>query len=485
MSDTAEADALASWLAKSLIERVLGAAAAKYITNPLLSALNLSDRSQQIFQNEVLAQLAGIRAQLKEVQNSLAKIDTAVDKLRQTVERYAISADFTNYYTNAQFIERRYEYFVNNLAALTNPKADHRRAADEIHEMLSGSEVRYLADAMDAIIAFVVPRRGVLGLFDHILTAMRDAMKESAERESKYKIIPGSPYIFPSEDGVFSARKMLTNTFDAANELLVGFAVPVLQHVLATEAKGLILLSRAWAGGAHERTLNDFVDRVLDTVSVMKDFFPKRAVPTARKVTPAFLKQPVLHLKSVGLRRVRWSHLPIRDPRRNRYIVRNRFPDRAAALPAGEWVMWALFPNVWRERIGGDPLPDNARLMMVRKPWEGGTRPAILLEWTPPQFGVEGHLFMTRINQQWQFLPPVPPDNPDYLRWHGGYTILSPAEFLKHKDVTDFLSKHIGELALDADKQIGVKVDVFEDKPPAKWTELLNGLPVKREQLTT
>jgi hypothetical protein len=77
------------------------------------------------------------------------------------------------------------------------------------------------------------------------------------------------------------------------------------------------------------------------------------------------------------------------------------------------------------------------------------------------------------MNQTWQFLPPV-----------GHYfTIFSPAEFLKQTDVTQFLSSHIGEIALGSDEQLGIKVDTFSDTPPAALSALVEALPTTREEL--
>ncbi|MCU1227629.1 MAG: hypothetical protein JWO97_513 [Acidobacteria bacterium] len=508
MAERSGDEELAAWLAKTIAGRVIGHAASELIAKPLLSALNVSRMSEQAFQRELLAQLDGIRDQLREVHTSLVMIDTAVAALQATIHRYAISAALDGYYERADMIHSRFEFFINGVAALTDPNADHDRAAADLFVRLSAPNDAVLSDAMNRIHAFVVPNSGVEGLFDHLLTGMRDAMNAFAADESNYRIEnrsqPLERFYIPTDRGVFSTRTMLTGSFSAATAYLVNVAVPLMTHVLATEIKGLVLLSRAWAGGPHDRMIRRYVDNILRHVSLMQRFFDKRAVPAVKKQAKEILTKPHLRLTGDTLRRARWSQLPLDQTGPSRTLQ----PIRQFLLN-DEWVMWAQFPEIsdrWLAEQTALPPAEgrvaewaNRRpypVVMLHRPWLGGVRRAYLFSW---RFGtIRDHMMrlpdflqveardahdrleftdgvLTRlINQSWQFHP--------RLGTHHA-TILSPSDFMNRTDVTTFLSDHIGEIAIGGDSQLGVKVDVFSDTPPAALTELLHELPVKRAEL--
>lgn len=484
-----EAEQLAVTLSKALLQRIAGAAAAKFITGPVLSHLNLSDTSQQNFQRDVVAQLADIREQLREVHSSLAQVHAAVGALRTTIDTYAISVALKNYYERAATIQSRYRFFVDGVRALANPEANHLKAAADIYVRLAAPNDAFVSDAMDAIHAFVVPNRGVLGLFDHILTGMRNTMTAFAQEGSHFEIRNLSRFevfFVPSEGGVFSTRKMLTGSFAAATEYLATFGVPLMKHVLATQIQGLVLLSRAWAGGPHDGRLEDYVDNILGQVAQMNAFFAGRAAPAIEELAVDLLREHGRRLRGDTLRQARWSQLPLHQtgPSRVMQRIRPLFDD--------DWVMWAEFPSISYRRITGSPFPPSEDqlaewakerpfpILMLHRPWEGGVRMAYLLSWhgTPinhPSLGgsFPGSGTIRLINQRWEVMPPV-----------GHYfTILSPQDFLRRTDITDFLSGHIGEIAIGADDQLGVKVDEFKRVPPAALTALLDDLPAKREEL--
>jgi hypothetical protein len=470
------ADQAAMFLFRTVVSQIVGAAASEFITTPLLSTLNISDNSQERFQEEVLAELDAIRHQLHDMQVSLAEINTAVHQLQQSINAHAISASLRNYYAVANRINRRYDFFVNGVAALANPDGNHAKAAADLFIRLAPPNDATVSDAMDEIHSFVMPNPGVQGLFDIIVTGMLDRMTAFAQDESKYTIVNSNEnFRLPSDDGLFSTRRMLTGSFAAAREYLVDFAVPLMKHILATESKGLLLLSRAWAGGLHDGLIPVYVGHILEHISRMRAFFAEQAVPAAKQFAPGLLEQYGRRLRGTTLRQGRWSQLPLHQtgPSRRLEPIRPFLDD--------DWVMWEPFPDMFFDGIQGRPFPPSEDrlaershrfpMVMLHKPWEDGVRRAYMLYWTHDHQGSSSSTKL--MNQTWQFLPPV-----------GHYfTIFSPAEFLKQTDVTQFLSSHIGEIALGSDEQLGIKVDTFSDTPPAALSELVEALPTTREEL--
>jgi hypothetical protein len=465
---------LAGFLAKTIATQVIGAASAELIANPLLSWLNISDTSQQKFQQEVLAQLDRIRDQLKDVQASLNKITTAVDALQQSINAYAISAALSGYYKTANQIHSRYRFFVDGVAALTNPAADHGKALVDMYVRLSPPSDATVSDAMDEIHSFVVPNSGVQGLFDLILTGMRDTMTAWAQNGGNYKIEKLGEYeefFIPTTGGAFSSRRMLTGGFTAARNYIANFAVPLMKHVLATEIKGLMLLTRAWAGGLHDSQIADSVDNILAHVTLMKAFFTGRVVPAARELSTANLKNHSKRLAGETLKKARWMQLPRHATGPDRIL-----DPTPPFLMDDDWVMWEQWPDFAYHFIMGYPFPPRDEewkwgrdMVMAYKPWEGGTRPSYIVGWSGPSLGVATEL----INQSWEFNPPVG----DY------YTILPPTEFLKRTDAVKFISERVGELGIESGGQIGLKMDTFSDTPPLALSDMLKSLPTKRDEL--
>jgi hypothetical protein len=474
LQSNSTSEQLAGFLARTIATQVIGAAAAQLIANPLMAVLNISDTSQQKFQEEVLAQLDRIRDQLKDVQASLNKISTAVDALQQSINAYAISAALAGYYKTANQIHSRYRFFVDGVAALANPQADHAKAAVDLYVRLSPPADATISDAMDDIHSFVVPNAGVQGLFDHILTGMRDAMTAWAQNGSNYsvpKLGEYEQYWIPSEGGSFSSRRMLTGSFDVARNYIANFAVPLMKHVLATEIKGLMLLTRAWAGGMHDLQVGDYVDNILGHVKLMKDFFTTRVVPAARDLAVTNLKTHSKRIVGETLKRAQWKQLPREATGPSRQL--NPTPP---FLIDDNWVMWEQFPDFGYHFIMGYPMPARDQewkwgraMAFAHKPWEGGVRPVYLLNWSGHNLGATTDL----INQTWQFKPSVG----DY------YTILSPQEFVKRTDVVTFLSERIGEIGIEAGGQVGVKVDTFSDVAPTALSDMVKNLPAKRDEL--
>jgi|GEM_PF-6484545 len=469
-----ECEQLAAFLAKTVASQVIGAAASELIANPLLSALNISDTTQQRFQDTVLAQLDRIRDQLKEVQVSLNKITTAVDALQHSIDAYAISAALAGYYKSAAQIHSRYKFYVEDIAALANPSADHAKAASDLYVRLSAPADATISDAMDEIHAFVVPNPGVKGLFDHILTGMRDTMTAWAQNGNNYNITkygPSEDFWIPTDGGMFSSRRMLTGSFDLARTYIADFAVPLMKHVLATEIKGLMLLTRAWAGGIHDLEVGDYVDNILGHIKLMKDFFTTRVVPEARDLSVANLRTYSKRLAGETLKHAQWVQLP----------RESTGPDRTLDpcprfLIDDNWVMWEAFPDFSYSFIKGYPLPPRdeewrncTEMVFAYKPWDGGHRPTYLLGWSGAQLGASTQL----INQAWQ----VNPEVGDY------YTILPPLEFVKRKEAVEFLSPRIGEIGIESGGQVGVKVDAFSDVPPTPLADMVKSLPTKRDEL--
>jgi hypothetical protein len=468
-----ETEKLAALLAQTVASQVIGAAASELIANPLLSALDISDTSQQKFQEGVLAQLDRIRDQLKEVQASLYKITTAVDALQASFNAYAISAALAGYYTSANKIHSRYMLFIDNLAALTDPNADHAHAVADLYVRLSPPSDLAISDAMDEIHAFVVPSPGVKGVFDHILTGMRDAMLVWAQNAENYKIqLGGSPeYWIPSEGGVFSTRRMLTGSFAVARTYIENFVVPLMKHVLATEIKGLMLLTRAWAGGSHDNRVGVYVDNILGHIQLMKEFFANRVVPSARDLAAANLEMYGKRLVGETLKRAPWHQLPVDATGPHRELV-----PTAPFLMNDDWVMWERYPDFDAHFRDGLPLPPpedeykwGREVVCVHRPWEGWRRPAYVLAWSGAWSGASTEL----INQAWQTNPRVG----DY------YTILPPISFLNHRDEVKFLSERLGEIDIEPSGQLGVTVDSFSDIPPAALADMLKKLPAKRDEL--
>lgn len=468
-----ESEQLAAFLAKTVASQVIGAAAAELIANPLLSALNISDTSQQKFQADVLAQLDRIRDQLAQVQASLSRINTAVEALQASINAYAISASLSGYYKTANQIHSRYRFFVDGVAALTKPTGDHAKALIDIYVRLSPPSDATISDAMDDIHSFVVPNAGVQGLFDLILTGMRDAMTAWAQDGKNYKITLGehADFWIPTDGGAFATRRMLTGGFEVARRYLSDFAVPLMKHVLATEVKGLMLLTRAWAGGLHDDQIKEYVDNVLLHVARMKTFFADRAVPAARQMSATNLSNHGKRLVGEAVKRANWYQLPEGRTGPDRTL------DRVGPfLCNDDWVMWEQFPDFSYHFISNFPLPPREdewkwgrEVVMLHRPWEGGVRSAHVMGWSKGSNTVAAE----RINQKWEVLPKVG----DY------YTILAPPDFMKQKKVVDFLSPRVGEIALDSDGKVGVKVDVFSDTPPAALADMLKNLPTKREEL--
>jgi hypothetical protein len=464
---------LAVFLARTVATQVIGKAAAQVIADPLLSALNIARSSQAEFQKNVTSQLSSIRNTLKDVQESLVKITQAVEHLQHAIDAYAISSALRDYYDTADLISGPYDLFVDGVAELANEKGDPAKAALELWVRLSPPNDTSILNAMNKIHRFVVPNAGVVGLFDHILTGMTNAMTAFAQDGNRYKIEKLGEYKdfwIPSDGGMFSTYKMLTGSFDAAREYLVKIAVPIMKHVLATEIKGLMLLTRSWAGGPHNARIRSHVDNILAHIDTMKRFFSQRAVPAARSVAKENLNKYGKRLKGDGLAKNRWSQMPLHMTGPTR-----EYRDVWPFMMNDDWVMWASYPDYAFAMLKGYPLPPRdeewkqARsLVMIMKPWEGGTRPVYLLSWGNYTSST------VRIHQSWQFNPPVG----DY------YTILSPPDFVKRTDVVKFLSERIGEVTLDTENQVGITVPEFSSVEPRELTDLISSLPTKTEQLT-
>jgi hypothetical protein len=484
-----EAEQLLLLLGQKVGERIFGAAVSKFITSPALGYLNLSDTSQQDFQRDVVARLDEIRDELRQVHASLAQISATIAELRTTVDRYGVSAALAGYFENAGVIESRYRFFVDGVRALAAPRGNHGKAAADIHARLAAPYDAIVSDAMDAVHRFVIPPQGVLGLFDHVLTWMRNEMTAFAQDGSNFPIenLSRATLVPPIEGGVFSTREMLAGSFETAADSLATFAVPLMKHVLATQIQGLVLLNRAWAGGPHDARLGDYVDNILRQVARMQPFFAQQASPVIREHAQALLRDHGRRLRTETLNDGKWYQLPVTTTGPERTLQHIRVPfDK-------DWVMWAEFPAISYWRITGRPYPPTSEqlaqwgkerrfpLVMLHRPWEGGVRRALLFTWdNRPTVRIRRNerVFpwtagIRYINQEWQTMPAV-----------GSYfTILPPPAFLKRTDITDFLSEHIGKIAIDADGQLGVKVDEFDGIPPVALTELLKDLPAKRAQL--
>jgi hypothetical protein len=451
---TTEAD-VAVYLGSKIAGSLIGGAADQLITSPVLTVLGIkqSDNTAARYFEEISRQLAALGKsmrslgdQMRGLQDSLSQIKSIDTQIKDYLTHEALAQVLRKYNDHARTIQSLFELFVDDVSVVKDASTDEEKTAinDLYTNVLNGGNAKNVSEAMSGIHDLLVgPSEFETGILDHLHQMITTEIQKYAETDDNYRhtfrlSFGETGAHLPRNFQYYDCYKIVVSGYNTARTELPTIAA-LFKRIVASQLRGLILLTKAWQESTHAPTLGLRTSEVLQGISAMKAFYPAYRTTVNNAIADS-LKKNGKYLPDDF-----WQHFD-----RSRNFVGGLNDNEPDGFLDHDWIMMRVIENETWDKIH-----------MVYRPWIDPSKlPA----------GADRYCFAGILGTRSFGGTAMPPNfpTPNFpVVMDDGRIAGEP-----HKQVTSHT----------LDLLIYPKLNPLTDNPPEELASVLNGLPSSEEE---
>lgn len=376
---------VALYLGSAIAGSLVGGAADELITSPVMSFIGIkkSDDTVERYLRQISQQLSALGQslddQMRGLQDSLSQIKSISTQVQDYLTHEGLAQVLRSYNESASTIKSLFELFVDDVSALSDvvgsdtAAGSNDSATDLYTNVLNAANADRISEAMSRIRDLVVkPTDLDKGILDYLLDMIKGEIQTFAQTDSNliHQFTRDRDKDYPhltKSIQFYDSYKIVVHGYEVARTELPKIAA-LFKNIVATQMRGLILLSKAWQESPHAPTLGLRTREVFEGITLMKAFYSRykttvdATITNSLKANGKFLPDDYVHKVKLG--RSLHARSNDKDP---------------GGFMNHDWIMMRVEETTFEERQKWQqPKPDrivpHVSIWMVYQPWNDASQ---------------------------------------------------------------------------------------------------------------